>query len=164
MAESIEPGMAGEPVIVTRVFDAPVQLVWDTWTRPEHVKRWWGPKDYTSPFCTIDLKVGGKYIFCMRGPDGQDTWSTGTYREIVPNERLVFTDSFADKDGNIVPASHYGIPGEWPLELLLTVTFQETGGKTSLTLRHDGLPAFLDRSMAQAGWGESFDKIEETLK
>lgn len=165
MAENNETdsGMADEPVIVTRVFDAPVALVWDACTKPEQLKHWWGPRDYTVPFCTIDLREGGKYVLCLRSPEGQDAWSTGTYREIVPHKRLVCTDSFADENGNVVPASHYGTPGEWPLELLLTMTFEEVDSKTSLTLRHDGLPVNLDRAMFQACWNESFDKMEESF-
>ena len=60
-----------EDLIVTRIIDAPVEQVWRAWTDPEYVKRWWGPKDYTSPSCKIDLRVGGKYLFSMRAPEDQ---------------------------------------------------------------------------------------------
>jgi len=73
------------------------------------------------------------------------------------------TDSFADEEGNIVPASHYGMSGDWPLEMLVTVTFQDHNGKTKLTLKHTGLPAGKNRDMAGAGWNESFDKLAEYL-
>ena len=99
----------------------------------------------------------------MRSPEGQDFWSTGVYREIVAPSRLVCTDSFADEKGNVVPASHYGMSGEWPLELLVTVTFEEQGGKTRLTLRHVGLPAGEMSEQCEAGWNESFDKLAESL-
>jgi len=99
-------------LIITRVFDAPSELVWKAWTEPERVKQWWGPRGFTSPFCKIDLRVGGSYLVSMRAPDGQDFWSTGVYREIVPQERIVATDSFADEKGNVVPASHYGMSGD----------------------------------------------------
>lgn len=151
-------------LLITRVFDAPRELVWKAWTDPEHVMRWWGPKGYTSPACKIDFRVGGKYLFCMRSPEGQDYWSTGVYQEIVPLERIVCTDSFADKDGNVVPASHYGMGGDFPLELQVTVTFEEDDGKTKMTLRHVGLPAGDMSEMAGAGWNESFDKLSESLK
>ena len=111
----------------------------------------------------IDLRVGGVMLACMRSPDGEDYWSTGVYREIVPPERLVFTDSFADPDGNVVPASYYGMPGEWPLEMLVTVTLEELGGKTKLTLRYSGHPAGELGDMAAAGWSESFDKLADFL-
>ena len=83
-----------QELVIIRIFDAPRELVWMAWTEPEHFMRWWGPKDFTAPFCQIDLRVGGKYLNCMRSSNGKDYWSTGVYREIVPMERLVFTDSF----------------------------------------------------------------------
>ncbi len=153
-----------QELVITRIFDAPRELVWQVWTEPERLMRWWGPKDYTSPVCKIDLRVGGKYLYCMRSPEGKEFWSTGMYQEIVPPERLVMTDSFADKDGNVVPASHYGMGEDFPLELQVTVTFEEQDGKTKMTLRHVGFPAGQMREMADGGWNESFDKLAESLK
>lgn len=155
---------AAKELVITRMFDAPRELVWKTWTDPNHVMRWWGPKNFTSPFCTIDLRVGGKYLFCMRSPEGQEFWSAGVYKEIVPPERLVWTDNFADKEGNVVPASAVGMPGDWPDELLVTLTFEDLGGKTKMTLVHEGLPAGEMTDMTSAGWNESLDKLAETLK
>ncbi|HEY6008537.1 MAG TPA: SRPBCC domain-containing protein [Geobacteraceae bacterium] len=154
---------AGGELVITRIFEAPRELVWKAWTEPERSKRWWGPKGFTTPFCRIDLRVGGAYLYCMRSPEGQDYWGTGVYREIVPLERLVCTDSFADENGQVVPAAHYGMTGEWPLELLVTVTFEERDGKTRLTLRHAGLPAGEMREQCAAGWNESFDKLAACL-
>jgi len=148
---------------ITRVFEAPRDLVWKAWTDPDYVKRWWGPKYFTAPFAEIDLREGGKYLNCMRSPEGKDYWSTGVFREIVPTERLVYTDSFADERGNVVPASHYEMPGEWPLEMLVTVTFEESGGKTTMTLRHEGLPAGEMLENCRLGWNESFDKLAEIV-
>ena len=148
-----------DTLIITRLYDAPREEAWKAWTDPEHVKRWWGPKYFTSPVSKIDLRVGGKYLSCMRGPDGKDYWSTGVYKEIVPQKRLVCTDSFADEKGNVVPASHYGMPGEWPPELLVTVTFEDLGGKTKMTLRHEGIPAGPMLEQCRVGWSESFDKL-----
>lgn len=156
---------AQRELVITRMFDAPRELVWRAWTECQLLKRWWGPKNFAGAHCKIDLRVGGKYLFCMRSPEGQDYWSTGVYREIVPVERLVCTDSFADEEGNVVPASHYGMTGEWPLELQVTITFEEAGaGKTKMTLRHEGLPAGEMAEMTGAGWNESFDKLAESLK
>lgn len=154
---------ATRELVITRVFNAPRKLVWKAWTEPEHFKKWWGPKNFTSPVCKIDLRVGGAYLSCMHSPEGQDFWSTGVYREIVPLERLVYTDSFSDAQGNVVPASHYGMPGDFPLEMLVTVSFEEDGGKTRMTLRHTGLPATMN-DMTNAGWNESFDKLAESLR
>jgi len=152
-----------QELVITRVFDAPRELVWKAWTEPEHTMRWWGPKDFTTPHCEIELRVGGKFLNCMRSSEGQDIWSTGVYREIVLLERIVCTDSFADEKGNVVPASHYGMPDDIPLEMLVTVTFEDLGGKTRMTLRHEGLPAGEMSDGAGQGWGESFDKLAEYL-
>ncbi len=157
------PNAGERELIITWIFDAPRELVWKAWTDPERVKRWWGPKGFTSPVYKIDLRVSGVYLNCMRSPDGQDYWGTGVYREIVEPERIVYTDSFSDAEGNLVPASNYGMSGDWPLELLVTVTFEEHEGKTKMTLQHVGIPAGENRDLAKAGWNESFDKLAEYL-
>jgi len=154
---------AGRELVITRLLDAPRELVWKAWTEPEHLMRWWGPKDFTAPACKIDLRVGGKYLFCMRSPEGQEFWSAGVYREIIEPERLVYTDQLADEKGNPVPASHYGMPGDWPEEMLVTVTFEESDGKTRMTLRHVGLPPEMGE-MAEAGWNGSLDKLAEVVE
>lgn len=151
-------------LVITRVFDAPRNLVWKAWTEPEHVMEWWGPKGFTAPIVKTDFRVGGKSLLCMRSPEGEDYWSTGVYREIVEPEKIVTTDSFSDAQGNVVPASHYGMSGDWPSELLVTVTFEEDDGKTKLTLRHEGFPDTENRDLAKAGWSESLDKLAEHLR
>lgn len=153
----------GKAVVLTRTFDAPRELVFKAWTEPERVMRWWGPAHFTSPVCTIDLRVGRSYLFCMESPEGQRFWSTGVFHEVTPPERLVFTDSFSDKHGNAVPASAYGMPGEWPPELLVTVTFEEVDSKTKLTLTQVGIPEGEVLEMTAAGWNESFDKLAASL-
>ena len=151
-------------LVVSRLFDAPRDAVWRAWTDPERAKLWYGPKSFTIPVCKIDLRVGGTFLICMRSPEGKDYWSTGTYREVVPLERLVATDSFADEHGHVVPATYYGMSADFPLELLTTMTFEEFGGKTRFTLRHSGLPVGEMLEMTKAGWNESFDKLAELLK
>ncbi len=154
----------GPDLVITRVFDAPRELVWKTWIDPEHVKRWWGPRAFTAPVIKIDFRVGGKFLGCMRAEDGKEYWSTGTYKEIVPMERIVCTDSFSDEHGNIVHASAYGMGEDWPEEMLVTVTFEDLGDKTKLTLRHSGLPAGKMDDMAGTGWNETLDKFAEALQ
>lgn len=154
---------AGDELVITRIFDAPRQLVWKAWTDPEHFMRWWGPKSFTAPFCQMDFRAGGKYLYSMRSPDGQDFWTTGVYKEIIPMERIVFTDSFADADGNVVPATDYGMSPDFPLETRVTVTLEEYDGKTKMTLRHVGMPLGDTSEQAGAGWNESFDKLAESL-
>lgn len=154
---------ATQDLVIERVFDAPLENVWKAWTDPEEFKKWWGPEHFTAPVAEIDLREGGAYLNCMRSPDGQDYWTTGTYREIVPMERLVYTDSFADEKGNVVPGSHYGMGDDFPLEMTVTVTFEEQDGKTKMTLHHAGMPAGDMADQAGAGWNQSFDKLAASL-
>lgn len=153
-------------LIITRVFDAPQEMVWKAWTEPERFMLWWGPKGFTSPVAKIDLRVGGSYLSSMRSPDGKDFWSKGVFREVVPQERLVMTDSFADEKGNTVQASYYGLGKDFPLELVITVNFEELDGKTKLVLKHSGIEGIsvTDRDDMQQGWSQSFDKLDEYLK
>jgi len=149
---------------IQRIIDAPRELVWKAWTDPETISRWWGPAGFTAPVIKVELREGGRYLFDMRSPEGRDFWSTGEYREIVPTERLVFTGSFADARGNVVPASTYGMSGDWPRELLMTVTFEEHGGGTKMTLQEAGIPAGDVLDMTEAGWNESLDRLEKVLE
>jgi len=167
MAERTDaPANAKEgTLVIERIFDAPRELVWKAWSDPEQAKRWWGPRTFTAPAAEIDFRVGGKYLFAMQSPEfnnGEPIWSTGVYREIVPYERIVCTDCFADETGKVAPATHYGMTEDFPLEMLVTVEFEDIDGKTKMTLRHEGLPAS-DKQGAGVGWNESFDKLAESL-
>ena len=155
-------------VTLTRVFLAPRDRVWRAWTDPEEVTKWWGPKGFSAPGVSIDHRVGGKFRLGMRGVglDGieRDNWNVGEYREIVPLQRVVASMHFADAEGNPVPASHYGLPGDWPDEVLLTVTFEDLPeGKTKVSVRERGIPDIV-AGMTGLGWNESMDKLAESLK
>lgn len=150
-------------ISINRTFNLPLKTVWKAWSEPESLKKWFSPEGYTSPSSTIDFKVGGKYLNSMKGPDGKETWSTGTYLEIVPNKKIVYSDSFADAEGNIVPASYYKMAGEWGLKLKVTVEFEEVGGKTKMKLRHEGLPIEVADDCIK-GWQSCLDKLETNLK
>lgn len=157
-------GSTDQDLVITRVFDAPRKLVFKAWTEPERVKRWWGPNGFTTPACTIDLRPGGVFHNCMRSPEGRDYWSKGVYREIVEPERIVSTDFFSDEQGNPVPPTHYGMSPDWPQEALLTVTFAEHGGRTTLTLQHAvGSAPASERDQCRAGWSESLDRLAAYL-
>jgi uncharacterized protein YndB with AHSA1/START domain len=154
-------------VTIERVFDAPVEKVWAAWTDPAEVSKWWGPKGFTSPDNKVDLRVGGQYVFAMRGPEGSEwdsvMYSGGQYKEVEPMKRLVYTDNFTDKDGNKVSPEVYGMPADFPQDLLVTMTFEEVDGKTKLTLTHQGLPAGEVGEQTEAGWNESLDKLADSL-
>jgi uncharacterized protein YndB with AHSA1/START domain len=130
----------GAELTITRTFDAPPAIVWITLTIPDLVMKWWGPRHYTCPFAMVDLRVGGRTLYCMQSPDGTDSWSTGIFREVFEPERIVATDSFSDVEGTIMPTSRYGMDGDWPAELLVTISLAKYDGKTRFTLKHAGFP------------------------
>lgn len=151
-------------LVITRLFNASREKVWQAWSDPEITKRWWGPKGFTSPACQIDFRIGGTYLMCMRSSEKMDFWNTGVYEEIVPLEKIVCTDCFADDKGNVVHATHYGMSPDFPLEMKVEVIFVEEDGKTKMTLRHIGLPSILVSDETSQGWNESFDKLAKSLK
>jgi uncharacterized protein YndB with AHSA1/START domain len=149
-------------IVITRIFDAPREMVWKAWTDPNHLVAWWGPRYFTSPAAKIDFRVGGKYLFCMRSPEGQDYYSAGTYNEIVPPQRIVYTDSFADAEGNILSPAEFGM-GDIPTIQIMTLTLEDIGGKTRLTLSQADIPDGEAKKNMITGWNESFDKLAESL-
>ncbi len=118
--------------VITRVFDAPRDLVWKAFTESARLARWWGPKGFTVFSCKLDLRPGGLFHYGMRAPDGGEMWGKFVYREIFATGRLVFVASFSDAQGGTT--RHPG-SASWPLEVLNTVTFSGQGNRTSLTLR-----------------------------
>ena len=156
--------------VLTRVFDAPRELVFKAWTQPEHMARWWGPKTFTNPVCELDARPGGKFRIVMRAPDGADFPFYGVYREVVPPERLVYTDDCSympDEWHDMVNPNRDRKAGKPAYESVTTVTFEDQGGKTKLTLRmvFESVAvrdAMLKMQMAE-GWAESFEKLREYL-
>jgi len=148
--------------IITRVIDAPRDIVFRAWTEAEGLLRWWGPRNFTTPYCTVDFRPGGVCLTCMRSPEGRDYWNKGVYREIVEPVRLVITDCFADAEGNPVSPAEYEMP-EWPQETLREVTFDEIEGSTKITMHESVSEAIAKRYQAPEGWNECLDRLEEYL-
>ena len=123
-----------ERMVVTRVFDAPRELVWKAWTDPKYVMQWWGPKGFSAPVCKMDFRVGGKFLYCMRTPDGQEFWNGGEYHEIVPHEKIVSSMYFSDSEGNKVEAAQLGIEHEAIEGARDVILFEDLGnGQTKVT-------------------------------
>jgi uncharacterized protein YndB with AHSA1/START domain len=145
-----------QELITTRVFDAPRDVVFQAWTDPERLKRWWGPKGFTNPVCEVDVRPGGTIRIHMRAPDGTVYPMTGVFREIVDPERLVFTSSALD--GN----------GEPLFEVLNTVTFAEEGGQTRLTLHVtvSKVKAAAAQHLAgmEQGWSMTLDRLAQEVE
>jgi uncharacterized protein YndB with AHSA1/START domain len=155
-------------LVITRVFDAPRDLVFKAWTEAERLERWWGPKGVTLHVCAFDLRPGGVFHYRLRLPQGQDWWGKFAYRDIVVPERLVFVVSFTDEAGN--PTRHPLSPN-WPLEVLTTVTFAEHEGGTALSMRSVPINAteserktFEDgHESVRRGTAGTFDQLAEYL-
>ena len=138
--------------------DAPRELVWKAWTEPDRIKLWWGPAGWSAPSIDIDLRVGGKYLYAMRAPDGLEMWTTGVFREIEPMKRIVYTDSFADEHGNVINPTEAGASADFPLELLDIVTFEQIGGHTKVTMCANGMPAS-EAELARQGTEQMLEKL-----
>jgi uncharacterized protein YndB with AHSA1/START domain len=153
-----------ERMVITRVFDAPRELVWRAWTDPQYVMQWWGPKGFTSPVCKIDFRVGGKFLCCMRTPDGQDFWNVGEYHEIVPLEKIVSSMYFSDAEGNKVEPEHYGIEHEAIEGAYDVTTFEDFGdGQTKLTFTGNEPMEDAINSGQLEGWKQILDKVAAVI-
>jgi uncharacterized protein YndB with AHSA1/START domain len=140
-------------IVLRRVFDAPRGLVFEAHTKPEHIRRWWGPGAFTLSVCEMDFRPGGSWRFVQRGPRGEEYGFRGEYREIVPPDRLVYTFEFE------------GMPGHVAIE---TLTFAEHDGKTTLTstLRFDSAAdrdGMLQSGM-EKGAAETWDRLEALVR
>jgi uncharacterized protein YndB with AHSA1/START domain len=149
MATDLQTPHSDEVLVLTRLLQAPPSLVFQVWTMPEHLVQCFGPSDFTLPVCEVDFRVGGSYRFCMLSPTGSKHWAWGEYLEINEPHRLVFT--WNRETGDVVDGS----------ESLVTVTLEERGDKTLLTLTHVRLRAAKDRSDHRQGWSECLDRIAE---
>jgi len=150
-----------ERMVVTRIFDAPRELVWKAWTEPKYVMQWCGPKGFTAPFCEMDFRVGGKFLCCMRAPDGQEFWNAGEYHEIVLHEKIVSSMYFSDPEGNKVEPAQYGIEQHEPIDGAHDViTFEDLGnGQTKLTFIGNETMESAKNSGELEGWNQILDKV-----
>jgi uncharacterized protein YndB with AHSA1/START domain len=155
--------------IISRVFDAPRELVWTCFAEPERMKEWFGPKGSVIVASKMDLRVGGTYHGAMRDPSGRVMWAKFVYREVAAPRRLVWVHSFSDEAGGL---TRHPLSPTWPLELLTTVTFdEEPAGKTKVTLRWSPLNATAEEQKTfdaahdgmRGGWSGSFEQLEAYL-
>ncbi len=151
LAKFLGNSNAGKQLTLTRVLNAPRELVFKAWTDPRQVAQWWGPSGFTNPRCELDVRTGGAMVIDMRGPDGTVYPMNGAFREVTPPERIVFTSAPLDEAGNQIA------------ELLNTVTFTESDGKTTLTLdvrvlmqKPEAAPKIAGM---EQGWSQSLDRL-----
>ena len=150
--------VSDKEITFTRLLDAPRDLVWRVWTDPEHVAKWWGPDEFGSVGCDIDLRVGGTFLMRMRAPNGMVIPSTGTFKEIVPPEKLVLEGPLAADT-----ACGAGLPPK----AVTTLTLEDLGGRTKMTLctrfeTANGLQAAQESGLSES-WPQSFDRMAGIL-
>jgi len=148
-----------DAVMIERSFDAPVDLIWQMWTDPEHFAAWYGPDGATIPVAKMDVRVGGTRLVSMemQTPDGpMQMWFTGEYREVVENERLVYTESMSDENGNVLSPSDMGMPAGHLTTTEVRVELEDVGGRTKMVMTHAGVPG---DSPGAAGWTMALDKL-----
>jgi uncharacterized protein YndB with AHSA1/START domain len=139
-------------MVIERYFDAPVDVIWQMWTNPDHFRAWYGPEGATIPIAKMDVRGGGARLVCMEmhTPRGlMQMWFAGEYREVVDNERLVYTEFVSNENGE---ASR---PGDHPMTEV-RVELADVGGRTKLTLTHVGIP---QDSPGAVGWTVALDKL-----
>jgi uncharacterized protein YndB with AHSA1/START domain len=151
-------------IVVTRIFDASAQQVWDAWTEPEQVMRWWGPQGFSSPTARMDVREGGRSLVCMRSPDGHDMYNTWTYSHVAEPERLEFTMGFADADGNPLDPVALGLPPDIPHPVEHVVQIRDSDGTTELTVTERGYaddgPTY---QLSKTGLEQCLDKMASSL-
>jgi uncharacterized protein YndB with AHSA1/START domain len=150
-------------VVVTRVFDTPLEQVWRAWVEPEMVKQWWGPTGFTCPLAEIDFREGGTSLVCMRAPKdygGQDMYNTWTYTKIIPNERIEYTSNFSDRDGIKRTPAQEGIPAGVPEDGHHVVTFKDAGNnRTEMTVTEHGYTSDQAHDLSKTGLEQCLDKM-----
>lgn len=149
-AASAKPIVQRE-VAITRIYDAPRELVFSLWVDAKHLAKWWGPHGFTNPRCEVDARPGGKILIHMQGPDGAIYPMGGEFHEVVPHERVVFTSYVELPDSTRVVESHN------------TVLLETAGKRTKLTL-HARAKGFTDMARymlngMETGWATSLDKL-----
>ena len=145
-------------LVMSRVFDAPLDIVFRAFSTSEALAQWWGPRGWTLPVSNLDFRPGGTWHYCMRGPGGEESWGLSTYDQIVERERIVYTDSFSDAQGGIVE----GMP-----QMQITIEFADEDGKTRVTSRtefasSEALKQVLDMGVVE-GATQTWDRLEEYL-
>jgi uncharacterized protein YndB with AHSA1/START domain len=159
---------AGREFVITREFDAPRAVVWKAWTEAKQLQRWFGPKGCTVPACSLDLRPGGLFHYCMQTPDGHVMWGKWTFVEIEPPEKLGVIMSFSDVQGGV---TRHPLSPTWPLETRSTMTLAEHAGKTELTLRWaphaatetELLTFDLSHESMKQGWTGTLDQLAAYL-
>jgi uncharacterized protein YndB with AHSA1/START domain len=152
-------------LVIIRVFHALVERVWNAWSDPEIVKRWWGPQGFTCPIARMDFREGGRSLVCMRAPKafgGRDMYSTWSYTKIAPLREIEYLHHFADENGHRVVPVSMGLPPDMPEEVRNVVTFEDVGD-TEVTVTEFDWPIGQLMEMSKMGMEQCLDKMAASL-
>jgi uncharacterized protein YndB with AHSA1/START domain len=147
---------------IERTYNASATDVWRVFTDSDSIRKWWGPKGYTGVVARNDVREGGSYLWGMKSDRGKVYWSTGIYREVLANKRLVSTMSFANESGKAIPGSQVSVPGRWTNEITVTIEVREFGGKGRVMIKESGIP-LIAYPLMKLGWAQQFDKMQALL-
>lgn len=150
-------------ISIERMIDARRDRVFRAWTDPKELVRWFAPVGCTIQFKKLDLREGGSFHSCLTIPGGRECWAKGIYLEISPPERIVFVMAVTDSEGNFVQPIDLGMDPEWPRETVITVTFEDLGGRTKMILHQTASEAVAKRTGAYHGWGLMLDLLEVSI-
>ena len=152
-----------EKFTLERTFHAPIQAVWDAFVEEKKLREWWSPEGMTTSHISVDLNKEGKFTYCFGSPDGKEYWGRGIYKVIEAPTHLAYQDSFADAEGNPVPASHYGLPGDDIIETMVDIHFSSNGEKTHMKAVMDNPYGDAMTQDMTKGWNSMFDKLTKLL-
>ncbi len=149
---------AGKRMTITRGFQAPKPLVWDAFTHPDQLVKWWGPKGFTTTVTRMDVRPGGIWHYCMSSPEWGDSWGLATYSEVSPPDRIVYEDAFSNAEGTVNP--------DLPVSVI-SIAFTEVGGRTTLTIvteyaTEEDLRKVVEMGVVE-GMSSQFERLDELL-
>lgn len=158
-----------KPFVIERVFDVSRERMWEVWTDPKHLVKWWGPKGFTVASLRMDVRVGGTTLYCLKAPDGAELWGRFVYREIRKPERLVWINSFSDPKGGL---TRHPWSENWPLEMHTVAEFRAEGKKTRVVITWSPMEGSTDverrtfddgRASMNMGWSGTLEQLEAFL-
>jgi uncharacterized protein YndB with AHSA1/START domain len=155
---------SNKELFITHLFDAPSEIVFRAWTNPEQLKQWYAPDGCTVEFKTIEAKQGGHFHSCIHDPVHGECWVKGTYLEVLPNQKLVFTMVMSDEAGNSVSSVDAGKSQDWPEEQVTTVTFESIGQQTKVSIHQTVSEEEAKKTGAYQSWIKMLNKLDLILK
>lgn len=151
-------------VDISYIYNFPVADVFDAWTNPKFLPQWYAPYGCTVEFRKLDIRTGGKFHSCIHNPNFGDCWVVGTYIEIIPQRRIVYSMINADENGTPIDPTQIGMHPDWPAETIVTVTFSEADGKTTVNLKQTAPESVARKTGAYQSWIEMFEQLQATIE